>query len=201
MPTVDFAIWGREAQRIMRTLVCAGMVFGPEGELQRREILAPPTITYWKQSWAVYASAMIMLVAATPPSLDTYVAPIEELATEYGEDNWAIVYQADARFRSEVMGQILVEQNDKLNLAIQAGGTTAFDPKKPWDHIYAIAPERTRYWHKEVEVPSLKVMLRPGSISDHVESDARVAASSSDHVPSQHAEPGVWGERQGQEQS
>ena len=193
LPCVDFAIWGRHGQRIMRTLVCAGLIFGPDGTLQRQEILGPPSIQYWKQSWAVYAVAMIMLDAATPPALDAYAAHIEELSSEYGEDNWAIVYQADSRFRSEVMAQMLVEQNDQLNLAIQAGGTTPFDPKKPWDHLYMIAPERTRYWHKEVEVPSLKVMLRPGSTSDHVDSDARVASSSREHVPSQHAEPSLPG--------
>ena len=38
-----------------------------------------------------------------------------------------------------------------------------------------------------------KVMLRPGSLSDHVDSDARVASSSREHVPSQHAEPGLSG--------
>ena len=90
-----------------------------------------------------------------------------------------------------MLGHMLVEQNDKLNVAIQAGATTPFDPKKPWDYIFLIAPERTRYWHKEVEVPSLKVMLRPGSLSEHVDSDARVAASSGDHVPSKHVEPGI----------
>ena len=138
----------------MHTLVCAGLVFGPEGQLQRQEFVGPPSIHYWKQSWGVYATAMIMLDAASPPSLDTYAAHIEELATEHGEDSWAIVYQADARFRSEVMGQMFVEQNDKLNLAIQAGGKTPLDPKKPWDHIYLIAPERTNSWHSKVEVPS-----------------------------------------------
>ena len=109
MPAVDFAIWGRHGQRIMGTLVCAGLVFGPEGTLQRQEILGPPNFQYWKQSWAVYATTMIMLDAASPGSLDAYASHIEELATEYGDDNWAIVYQADARFRSEVIGQMLVE--------------------------------------------------------------------------------------------
>ena len=104
---------------------------------------------------------------------------------------WALIYQADVRFRREHTTIMQRDLNHDLNVALEANGKHPFNPQMPWDYIYGVADNQDRFWKKEAENPAIKIMVNPSALSQFIESDARIAGSSSQHVPSQHAERGL----------
>jgi hypothetical protein len=99
VPFVDFAIWGPHGIRAAKAISYSGLVLGPDGTLIKQEMRGPPTIEHWVACFEVYRTAMIMLDAADPPSLKVYGDHIAGLAKQFGPDCWALIYQADSRFR------------------------------------------------------------------------------------------------------
>eukprot|EP00971_Amphidinium_carterae_P288345 5724400-Amphidinium_carterae.1 len=50
--------------------------------------------------------------------------------------DWASIYLADVRCRSELMERTRRSLEEERTKAVQAGRHHEFDPKKPWDHIW-----------------------------------------------------------------
>ena len=102
-PAVDFGIWGPYAGRIMRALTFRGMILGGDLSLRNHEMKGPPTFERWSACWAVFQAAMIMLDACDPPHLVAYARHIQNFSRTYGPACWALIYQAEWKFRREQM--------------------------------------------------------------------------------------------------
>ena len=144
----------------MRALSLSGLVFGPDGVLTHQECKGPPTVEHWSACYLVYATAMIMLNAADPPSMFAYGQFVERMARQFGTACWSILYQAEARFRREGLERLRRTLSDSLDLALLANGTTPFRPDRPWDYCFLLSVDQYSYWHTTVEIPAMLVISR-----------------------------------------
>ena len=82
----------------------------------------------------VFASALIMLNQVMPPVIFRYRDHIKKLVTTYGENCWAIIYQADVRMRQAHIERIRRAESHKLDEALKRNpdADTGFDPSYPW---------------------------------------------------------------------
>jgi len=136
--------------------------------------------------FVVYMVAMIMLDQVLPPWLAAYIDIMAEYNSLYGPANWAFLYQTDVRFRSEHMPFMAIRESDRLDAAMAVGGTTAYLPSKPWDHLWQMAvntedgPE-ARWWYKNFER-----RLGPVAAAREISGDARIATSAGGHFATTH---------------
>lgn len=72
-----------------------------------------------------------MLDACDPPHLVKYAKYIKTLAMTYGQACWALIYQAEARFRREHLVKLRCDQSMAKEEAIAAGGSTPYDAARP----------------------------------------------------------------------
>jgi hypothetical protein len=171
----------------MRALSLTGLVFGPDGSLIRQESKGPPTVEHWSACFLVYATAMIMLNAADPPHLFAYGQYIERQARQFGVGCWAIIYQAEARFRREGIERLRRSQSDALDEALLAQGTTPFRPTRPWDRCFQLSIEQYAYWHTNIEIPAMLVLSKSRNSAVFLDGDAEAASSSLVHVATRYA--------------
>jgi hypothetical protein len=171
----------------MRALTLSGLIFGPDGSLIRQECKGPPTVEHWSACFAVFATAMIMLNACDFPHLTAYQVHFERLARQFGPACWAILYQAEARFRREGLERVRRDESDKLEVALHANGDYPFEPLRPWNRCFKVAPAQYHYWHTNVEVPCLLVLSRARTSGFFLDGDAETSSSSSAHVATQNA--------------
>eukprot|EP00972_Heterocapsa_arctica_P098770 14574723-Heterocapsa_arctica.AAC.1 len=64
---------------------------------------------------------------------------------------------------------------EALRAAVDAGGTHAYSPLRPWAWVWRQAALDDRFWKLEVEEPSLLILARTTSLSSMVDGDAPVA--------------------------
>ena len=67
-----------------------------------------------------------------------------------------------------------------VQVALKSGGTTEYDPAKPWDFLWKLAGDKTdgqesRWWYREFErkIP----IIKERGVINFVEGDARIANS------------------------
>jgi hypothetical protein len=198
-PYTDFALWGPNGNRTLRKILSTGLMFGPDGTLQRLSYSGPHSFEQWKICWKVYEVAMIMADAATPPVLTAYAAHVESMAKQFGPTCWAVLYQAENRFRRERLEYLRRSESDSLNASIVAGGLTAFDPTKPWERCYDIAPDQFHWWNKEVTIPCLMMVSKARAAGFFLEGDSAISNTDAAHIATaagSAAYPGLEGGRQ-----
>jgi hypothetical protein len=123
-----------------------GVITSPGGTLHSVEILGPPCLEEWKQSYDVLFTALIMLDCVRRPALAAYRAHICQLHAQYGPRCWALLYQADARCRSENMERLRSQLLTKHNAAVTTGLPSTFDTSHPWDSVWAAATTDKVFW-------------------------------------------------------
>ena len=94
-----------------------------DGALQSRMLRGPSDFASWECSWAVFRSAMVMLKAAAPQTLDNYHNGIRELSTLYGPAAWGIISLADEVNRSERWANLADDLADSGSSTPQPSGT------------------------------------------------------------------------------
>jgi hypothetical protein len=181
-PYTDFALWGPNGNRTLRKILSTGLMFAADGTLQRLSYSGPHSFEQWKICWKVYEVAMIMADAATPPVLTAYAAHVESMAKQFGPTCWAVLYQAENRFRRERLEYLRRSESDLLNASIASGGLTAFDPKMPWERCFDIAPDQFHWWNKEVTIPCLMVVSKARAAGFFLEGDSAISNSDAAHI-------------------
>jgi hypothetical protein len=179
-PNADFGVFGKDGHRRARKMSFTGMVTAPGGTMHTIEILGPPNLEAWKESYDCLYTALIMLDAVRRPSLDAYRAKICSLHALYGPRCWALLYQADARCRSEHMERLRYIALAKHNAAITAQMPSSFDTARPWDTVWQEAVKDTEFWDAEFKDYALLIRSGTTRVIDHLGEDASIAQSSSD---------------------
>jgi hypothetical protein len=136
----------------------SGLIMAPGGSFSHTEFKGPPDYDHWLACFKIFMSAMIMLGACAPPYLLAYAALIGHYAKRYGQACWALLYQAETRFRREVMERMRRRESALLDDAISEGGRTQFEPQRPCNLIFKLAVTESQYWHLNVEEPSLLIV-------------------------------------------
>ena len=132
-PYADFSLWGPRGKRALKKLIHSAALFDPNtGKWVQKNLRGPPSFETWLKSWNVFRVAMIMLGQASAATLDAYEAKIRQYSTEdFPNQCWFLVYQADARARSEYWDKLLrVTLLEHAKKPIEG-----FDPDLPWDYV------------------------------------------------------------------
>ena len=93
----------------------------------------------WKKCYKVSRTVLILLNVVTPARLDAYEERIWRYVQTFPDTAWGLIYQADVRMRSERMERLRRRAARDHAAAQATGGTTAFNPAKPWDHVWTLA--------------------------------------------------------------
>ena len=184
-PCVDFAVWGPYNDRVRKAMSHRGYTFGPDGKLTPEEFRGPPTIEQWSACWRVFMCGMIMLNEAEHPTLEAYGRHINKLARQFGEKCWPTIYQAEVRFRREMLSRVRDEQEELLQQALEANGTHPFDPERPWEQCFDVAitgQQWLQYWADEVTLKCIILLSSSTSPSHYLHGDAEIASSSTQHM-------------------
>ena len=174
-PYTDFAIFGPYGHRIERKLRLSGVTIGRDGLLRNVEIAGPPTIGNWLASYHVLMNALVMTGAVDLGILVKYKNHVERLHDRYGSKIWAILYQADVRCRLELMERLRREAASEYEEAKRSGGTTSFDPSRPWNYTWLKAIAAEGFWREEVIEPGILLLTKVAGLNDIVDGDAKVA--------------------------
>ena len=183
-PYCDFAIWGPYGHRLVKKLKLSGYVIGRDGILTSVEVTGPTGIGMWLQSWQVFSNACVMLDVIDLGTLTKYRDMIERFHNRYGPPIWALLYQADARFRLEMVDRIRRQIQAEEEALRVAHGTAAgdppkvvgHDPKRPWNLVYQRGINMEVYWREEVIEPAMMVLTKVSSLGDVVDGDAKIRA-------------------------
>ena len=177
----DLSIFGKHGHRRARAMSFRGMVIAPGGAMHVQEILGPPTLAAWKESFDVLFTALIMLDCVSRPQLAAYRSKICLFHAQYGPACWALLYQADARCRSELMETTRMRLQTKHNAAIAAGLPSTFDNNRPWDSVWAAVTLDNDFWEREFKLHAMMIKLGAAKATDIVENDAPIDQP---HAPS-----------------
>lgn len=170
----------------MRKVKFRGCRVEADGSIGTIEITGPPNHSSWELSFATLATGCIMLDEIRPARLDAYKKLIKRYHDRYGNQVWAILYQADVRARQVHAERVRRRGQDEHDAAAQAGGSHPFDPEHPWNWVYGqLADQEHSFWRREVEEPAMLVLARSGRLSDMVDQDAPVTDRPPTKRPSQ----------------
>ena len=179
-PYCDFAIWGPYGHRLVKKLKLSGYVIGRDGLLTSVEVTGPTSIGMWLQSWQVFSNVCVMLDIIDLGTLTKYRDLIERLHNRYGAPVWALLYQADTRFRLEMVDRIRRQIQAEEESLKAAHGTSpgsppkvvGYDPKRPWNLAYQRGINLESYWREEVIEPAMMVLTKITGLGEVLEGDA-----------------------------
>jgi hypothetical protein len=174
VPNADFCVFGKHGHRRARAMAFKGLVAAPGGAMHTVEILGPPDLATWKESYDCLFTALIMLDAVRRPQLAAYRAKICALHATYGPKCWALLYQADVRCRAERMDTLRYQLQAKHNAAIAQGIHSTFDTARPWDSVWAAATVDTEFWDTEFKNDALMIRTNTVQLKDVIGTDATV---------------------------
>ena len=143
-PYCDFAIWGPYGHRLAKKLKLSGYIIGRDGVLTSVEVTGPTGIGMWLQSWQVFSNVCVMLDIIDLGTLTKYRDLVERFHNRYGSPIWALLYQADTRFRLEMVERIRrqIEVEEEALRVAHAGASgnppkvPGCDARRPWNLAY-----------------------------------------------------------------
>ena len=175
VPYVDFAIFGPDGARMAQKLKLSGHMLGGDGIFRMMTIAGPPHIDSWMLSSEVWANSMIMLGAIDLGNLITYQDHIRTAYLKLGEDAWMLIYQADVRARLELMPRLNTDLAVQHQAALDASGTTPYNPQRPWDYTLHMLLSQVKFWKDELEDPGLRLLAATNNVADFIGGDAPIS--------------------------
>ena len=166
-PYADLSLWGPHGLRTLRKAVFKSYVLNAAtGEWSKKEAPGPESIVAWEKCFKTYKAAMVLLEAADPERLESYMEHVKEFHHRFGTTCWGILYRADCRMRAEYMERI----RRNLEGEPRHGFTTA----NPWPAVFAEAIKDQDFWTREVVTPSTLLLARNRSVAVGLSSDSSV---------------------------
>ena len=181
-PYTDFAIWGPYGHRLAKKVKLSGYVMGRDGVLTSIELTGPTSIGMWLRSWQVFSNVCVMLDLIDLGILTKYRDLIEKFHNRYGAPIWALLYQADTRFRLEMVERIRRQiQAEEEALRVAHGSSTGpapkvagYDSKRPWNLAYQRGIALESYWREEVIEPAMMVLTKISGVGEVIDGVARI---------------------------
>jgi hypothetical protein len=150
-PYADFGVWGPYGARIERRLKFVSYALTPSGAWRTLEIPGADCLDTWRDCWAVFKTAAVMLDVARPATLDLYAASFEDRCRRYPKA-WHLCAQADIRCRSE----FLIEEKRRQEAFHQrVPMLSAYVAIAPWDSVFKAAAADGPFWERELKEQAL----------------------------------------------
>ena len=70
-----------------------------------------------------------------------------------------------------------------------ASGSHPYDPAKPWDRCFDIAPQQHNYWQKYITIPCLIIVSSAKAAESFLDGDAPVAGGGDSHIATSYNQP------------
>ena len=188
-PYADFAIFGPHANRLKKKIAMNGFVMARDGTFHLTELKGPSNFTEWKDSYAIFKTCCIMLDIMSPAALDNYADHVSRLNMKYGESVWLILYQTDVRARSEHVERIRRRGAEDEDKAKRTGGTSEYDPAKPWEYVYRHLVLDSKLWEEEFTSTALLVRSHIDRLNEHLGPEVDAEASRSSRPSGSRREP------------
>ena len=153
-PYTDFGVWGPYGNRLARKQKFTNMFLDTSGKWHSQELAGPANLDSWRSSWAVFASAAIMLDIATPAVLSRYESRFVERCHRYPMA-WYLAVGADDRCRSEFW---VSERRRQERFYREHPALSSFNPEKPWESIIKESASNMEWWMRELQEPAMNYM-------------------------------------------
>ena len=104
---------------------------------------------------------------------------IRNYAKLYGEKCWALIYQADVRWRRDRISRLKRYGEAQLAQAQSSGGTYPYDPDRPWDYCLREVrkgEKEGQWWKNQLEDHCLLILAGAQHPETNVGSDAPTRA-------------------------
>ena len=160
IPYVDFAIWCLHGRRMLAKMVFVAHAFNPDRTWQRRELPGPPSFEAWWASWRVFRTAMLLLRAADAELLDNYAEMVRDFHSRYSVEVWFVLYTAEVRMRPERFERLRLAAENEHAKTQAAGGSSSFEPKRPWNRVFADAVADRDWWSENFTEPAILYRTR-----------------------------------------
>ena len=121
----------------------SGLIPSGIGQFRRVELRGPRDITVYAACFMVLRAAYIMPRMAGMNALDRHMRKIWQLYRDYGSAVWHLLYQAEARLRSEEMPHIQRTLARESQAVTKAGGAHPYGAKRPWAQVWVYATSDT----------------------------------------------------------
>ena len=198
-PYVEFTMWSPHGHRLAKKMKLTGQVFNNRGELHTVELAGPATFELWLASWNILQHGFLMHRAVDLGNLLEYRRYMERFYSKFGENTWALQYQADVRTRLEHFPRTNRRGYAEWKEAQMAGKNHDYDPSRPWNWVFAAVVKDKDWWKEELEDLATQIVRAQPRVMDVLGGDAPVQKRPhhSDlpgvdhvyHVPT----PDVWG--------
>ena len=162
-PYTDFSIFGPYGQRIFKKLEFVGYTIGRDGKLSTVEMHVPSNIAQWVSCYTVLHNVLVMLDAVDLGHLLRYRTMVERFHDKYSDKVWSVIYQGNGRCRLENMPRLKRVAQAAHDKAVSNGGTTDFDPNRPWNYVWMEATEDQEFWSEKVIDPSFLIITKIAS--------------------------------------
>ena len=159
---------------MMKSLVLTGNMFSSDGSIHKVELRGPPSLENWLARWEVFQTTCIYLNALDLGVLVAYADKLKRYGSRYGPQTWALLYQADVRSRLEHWTVVMQELSELHSAALHAGGTTTFDPTRPWNAALSKLTADSDWWEMEFQEPALLMLNRIKEVGQLVTGDAPI---------------------------
>ena len=110
-------------------------------------------------------------------TLDRYHDKIHLYANRYGQNGWALVYQADVRARLEHTETIWSNLVTASNAVVAEGGAANFPKERPWDKVFRVLLDDAPWWNQELSEPGILVLSQASHVTAMLGGDAPVAGA------------------------
>lgn len=182
-PYADFGVWGPHGARIERRLRFTAYTMAPGGLVKAVEMPGADSLATWRECWAVFRTAAVMLSLALAGVLDRYEAMFVERCERY-PNAWHICARADIRCRSEMWVTERWAQEEFHNTHPTM---SAFNPAMPWNSVIKASATNNEFWDRELKEPAQNFSFAANPRSDR----ATAAPSNFGGLPAPPAPPPV----------
>lgn len=140
-PHVDFSVFGPHAHRLQRRMHLKGSCFASVGIIVPIELVGPPNIELWDQSFDLFTNAMVMRSCLDLGARTRYKKRIHALHVQLGASNWAFVYQVGVRAKQEQLMRLhldvyIANERHKTNPSTKDHDMPSYDPARPWVSVW-----------------------------------------------------------------
>ena len=148
---VDFAVFGPHGDRLIKRVGFEAMAIGPDGKMQRVEMLGPASYREWYLSFRVFRTLCIMFELVSPARLDRYAAKIQKFVGDY-PDTWGLIYQTDVRARLEQAPDTREDLEREYAEALVSNQVTHYDLVMPWHGLFErLTSGENNFYSKSLE--------------------------------------------------
>ena len=189
---VDMAVWVPFANRLLKKRAVDGWRPLPDGKWQPISLFGPPTPKDWGKSYKLFRSGAIMDDIVDLEWLDQYNDKIFRFVDKAPAEAWALIYQVEARTRTEHAPRVRRQLELKHEQALEYGWPTEFDPKRPWNAVWRQLVEgEDKWWNEELNEALMYMRTGVEAPLARVASDQPISSTASSSVPAHQGPPRI----------